>query len=69
MRRLFDAVLEEGRPSVIWPGWHHQKEGRFIVARKGDQRVSAHNFTVLLAAIRKAEGESGSGGRRDRGTA
>ena len=61
MTRLFDAALAEGRPPrpvLGWPGWQWQAEsGGMLRAWRGDTHLQAHNFTVLLARIRRAEGE------------
>ena len=62
MTRLFDVPLDEGRPPVpvcAWPGWEWQPlPGGMIRARRGDTELLAHNFTTLLARIRRAEGEA-----------
>jgi len=67
-RRLFDALLSEGRPprpDVVWPGWTWHREGEFLIGTCGDRRVSGHNLKALTEAIRKAElrGEPDGGGR------
>jgi len=67
MARLFAAALEEGRPPrpvIGWPGWEWQAEaGGMVSAWCGQRQVRAHNFTVLLERIRRAEGKSDGGGR------
>lgn len=44
------------QPVVMWPGWSWWRgENGTVHARCGERAVQAHNFTSLLARIRKAE--------------
>src|SRR5437763_14424544 len=56
------------QPVVAWPGWVWWRDGRDGHPRARNdgtgQRAGAHNFTVLLARIRRAEGGSHGGDGR-----